>query len=162
MKTNPFLFSLIACCMIIFTNTAHAQHPDSVYHHHHHIDYDSVYRSYKTYFSLEEALKDPLSVQKLDLSLQSLTTIPAEIGQLENLIYLDLSFIKFALFPPEFAKLKKLEYLNLSGTRSLSKVPAILSSLPALKVVDLRDHPEWPATKFTEAHKLLPKVTILK
>ncbi len=126
------------------------------------VSYDSICQSYKTYYSLADALKDPLNVQKLDLSMQKLTVVPDEIAQFENLVCLDLSFNRIATFPPFITSLTKLEYLNLTGTRYMGKLPAIVSKIPNLKVLDLRDHPEWSAATYDEAKKLLPTVTILK
>lgn len=159
MNIRIMIVGLLICYAMSFSIASKAQQLDSASAY---IDYDSVYGSYKTYYSLEEALKEPLQVQKLDLSLQKIVALPIEIGQFENLVYLDLSFNKFGLLPAEFAQLKKLEYLNLTGTRSMTKVPQVLSKLPALKIVDLRDHPEWPASRYAEARKLLIKTVILQ
>ncbi len=123
--------------------------------------YDSICKPYKTYYSLEDALKDPLNVQKLDLSMQKLTVLPEEVMQLKNLVCLDLSFNRIATFPASFPTLTKLECLNLMGTRYMGKLPSIVAKLPALKVLDLRDHPEWPAATYSEAVKLLPNVTVI-
>ena len=124
--------------------------------------YDTICESYKTYYSLEDALKDPLSVQKLDLSMQKLSVFTEEIIQLKNLVCLDLSFNRIALLPTSFSSLTNLKVLNLMGTRYMSKLPSILTQMPRLVVVDLRDHPEWPATTFDAAVKLLPNVTVIK
>jgi len=117
---------------------------------------------YKTYYSIEEALKDPLSVQKLDLSMQKLTVFPEGITQLKNLVCLDLSFNRIAILPATFLCLTNLKVLNLMGTRYMSKLPKILTQMQGLLFVDLRDHPEWPATTFDEAVKLLPNATVIK
>jgi len=147
-----FLLATLVFAGILFTATqANAQQI-----------YDTVCKSYKTYYSIEEALKDPLSVQKLDLSMQKLTVLPEEVMQLKNLVCLDLSFNRIATFPASFPTLTKLECLNLMGTRYMGKLPSILSKMPALKVLDLRDHPEWSAATYAEAVKLLPHVTIIQ
>ncbi|WP_018342264.1 leucine-rich repeat domain-containing protein [Cytophaga aurantiaca] len=117
---------------------------------------------YKTYYSLEDALKDPLNVQKLDLSMQKLTVFPDQILQLKNLVCLDLSFNKIPTLPATFSTLTNLKVLNLMGTRYMSKTPPVLTQMPNLLVLDLRDHPEWPAATFDAAVKLLPNVTIIK
>lgn len=124
--------------------------------------YDSLCQSYKTFYSIEEAMVDPLKVQKLDLSMQKLTVVPPEIMQMTNLVCLDLAFNRISTLPPYFASLTKLECLNLMGTRYMAKLPTILSKIPNLKLLDLSDHPEWPASIYTEARTLLPNVTILK
>ena len=129
-----------------------AQHPPS----------DSICDSYKTYYSIEEAMKEPLNVQKLDLSMQKLTVVPPEITQFENLVCLDLSFNRISTLPASFSSLKKLECLNLMGTRYMSKLPIVVSNIPNLKILDISDHPEWSAATYAEASKLLPNVTIVK
>jgi hypothetical protein len=126
------------------------------------VSYDSLCASYKTYYSLEEALKEPLNVQKLDLSMQKLTVIPEDVMKLENLICLDLSFNRISTLPASLTTLTKLECLNLTGTRYMAKLPAVVSKLPSLKVLGLGDHPEWSAATFDEAVKLLPNVTVIK
>lgn len=125
-------------------------------------EYDTICQSYRTYYSLEEALKDPLNVQKLDLSMQKLTVVPEAVMQLTNLVCLDLSFNRISTLPASLPTLTKLECLNLMGTRYMAKLPVIVTKIPALKVVDLRDHPEWSSTTYTEAVKLLPNVTVIK
>ena len=123
--------------------------------------YDTVCEKYKVHYSLEDALKDPLSVQRLDLSMQKITVIPEQLMQLKNLVCLDLAFNRMTSLPASFSTLSKLGYLNLTGTRFLSKVPSILSQMPNLKVVDLRDHPEWSAATYAEAVKQLPNITVI-
>lgn len=115
----------------------------------------------ETYYELDEALKEPEKVIKLDIAMQKLTRISSEISKLVNLECLDLSFNRISGLPDEFTELKKLRYLNLMGTRYLSGLPKILSELPNLEVVDIRNHPEWSASKFEEAKKMLPDVKII-
>ena len=150
MKKTLILAALILTGIFYANTDAKAQQP-----------YDTLCE-YKTYYSLAEALKDSLNVQKLDLSMQKLTVFPEEILQLKNLVCLDLSFNRIAILPPTFSSLTNLKVLNLTGTRYMSKLPKILAQMPGLQVVDLRDHPEWPAATFDEAVKLLPNVTVIK
>lgn len=146
-----FILAALILTGILYSNTdAKAQNP-----------YDSLCQ-YKTYYSLEDALKDPLSVQKLDLSMQKLTVFPEQILQLKNLVCLDLSFNKIPTLPATFSSLTNLKVLNIMGTRYMSKTPPVLAQMPNLLVLDLRDHPEWPAATFDAAIKLLPNVTIIK
>lgn len=124
-------------------------------------EFSEVCTSAETVSSLSEALQQKETIQKLDLSMQKMTALPLEVTQLKNLQCLDLSFNKFSTLPPEFANLKNLTYLNLSGTRYMAKAPAILKQLPNLKILDLRDHPEWSKTVFEDAKKMLPNVKII-
>lgn len=150
MKNLILLAALIFTGIFYVHTDAKAQQP-----------YDTLC-AYKTYYSIEEALIDPLSVQKLDLSMQKLTVVPEEITQLKNLVCLDLSFNRIATLPASLTSLTNLKVLNLMGTRYMSKLPKILTQMPNLLVVDLRDHPEWPAATFDEAVKLLPNITVIK
>ena len=43
----------------------------------------------------------------------------------------------------------------------MAKVPAVLKQLPNLKILDLRDHPEWNKTVFEDAKKMLPNVQVI-
>jgi len=115
----------------------------------------------ETYYSLEEALEEPNKVVKLDIAMLKLTSISPDIAKLVNLVCLDLSFNRISTLPKELAELKNLEYLNLAGTRYLAGVPEIVANLPSLKILDIKGHPEWGSTKFEEAKKLLPGVTII-
>ncbi|HSY62211.1 MAG TPA: hypothetical protein VK796_10060 [Cytophaga sp.] len=150
MKKTLLLIVLIVTGIFYANKEAYAQQA-----------YDSLC-TYQTYYSIEEALKDPLNVQKLDLSMQKLTVFPEQILQLKNLVCLDLSFNRIPTLPVTFSSLTNLKVLNLMGTRYMSKLPKVLIQMPGLKVVDLRDHPEWPAATFTEAVTLLPNVTVIK
>lgn len=124
-------------------------------------EFAEVCTSAETVSSLSEALQQKETIQKLDLSMQKMTTLPLEVTQLKNLQCLDLSFNKFGTLPPELANLKNLTYLNLAGTRYMAKVPAVLKQLPSLKILDLRDHPEWSKAVFEEAKKMLPNVQVI-
>jgi len=115
----------------------------------------------ETYYGLDEALKEPEKVIKLDIAMQKLTLLSPDISKLVNLECLDLSFNRISDLPAEFAELKKLRYLNLAGTRCLPGLPKILTQLPNLEIVDIRDHPEWNAAKFEEAIKMLQNVKVI-
>lgn len=149
MKTTRIVL-LISMCFFFISTHAKAQQA-----------YDSLCESYKTYYTLEEALMEPLSVEKLDLSMQKLTIFPEEILQFKNLVCLDLAFNRIGILPASFATLTNLKVLNLTGTRYMSKVPTVLTQMPNLLVVDLREHPEWTPNKFEEAVNVLPHVTVI-
>ena len=117
-----------------------------------------------TYYSLEEALKEPLKVKVLDLAMQSptkLTTLPASIGKLINLECLDVSFNRISSLPPEMKNLKKLKTLNLSGNRYLAKLPEVIKEITCLETLNLSGIPEWSKAKADAAKASLPKVKVL-
>ena len=114
-----------------------------------------------TYYSMEDALKEPEKVIKLDIAMLKLTSISPDIAKLVNLECLDLSFNRISTLPPEFAELKKLRVLNLAGTRFMAKVPDVLAKLPSLEELDIRNHPEWKGTQFEDAKKMLPNVKVI-
>lgn len=64
--------------------------------------------------SLEEALKNPEQVVKLELRKKRLKTIPPEVFKFPNLQYLDLSKNSIAEVPADIAKLKNLQYLSIA------------------------------------------------
>lgn len=117
----------------------------------------------KTYYSLEEALKEPESVTVLDIAMQDpkLTEVPAEIGLLVNLECLDLSFNRIGTLPEEFKNLKNLKVLVLAGNRYMASFPEVLKELPQLTKVDFTDIPEWSKEKCEMAKEALPNVTVL-
>jgi len=114
-----------------------------------------------TYYSLSDALKEPLKVKKLDISMQKLTSISADIAKLENLECLDLSFNKMGTLPLEIGTLKHLKYLNLAGTRYMANLPDVVFKLDSLQILDIQDHPEWKAEKFNEVKSKLPNVRVI-
>jgi Leucine-rich repeat (LRR) protein len=124
-------------------------------------EFADVCTAAETVSSLSEALLQKETIQKLDLSMQKMTILPLEVTQLKNLQCLDLSFNKFSTLPAELVNLKNLTYLNLAGTRFLAKVPAVLKELPHLKILDLRDHPEWNKKIIEDAKKMLPNVQLI-
>ncbi|HEY0031331.1 MAG TPA: leucine-rich repeat domain-containing protein [Bacteroidia bacterium] len=109
--------------------------------------------------SLEDALKNPEKVIKLELRKNKLKTFPMEIFKFPNLQYLDLSknYIKeipeeigqlkdlqyFAIsknsvqeFPTQIGELSNLFYLN-ANQNELSSIPATIGKLTKLKNLDL-------------------------
>ena len=113
------------------------------------------------YDDLEVALKEPEKVTNLDIAMQKLTVIDPRIGELTNLECLDLSFNRISTLPAEFEKLVNLRCLKLTGTRYMAKIPEVLTKLPKLEYLDLRDHPEWKSGQLQKAKEMLPNVTII-
>jgi Leucine-rich repeat (LRR) protein len=124
-------------------------------------DFTAVCSDAEVFYDFQEALSAKDKVKKLDLSMQKIKVLSPSIAQFKNLECLDLSFNTFPTLPAEFSQLKQLTYLNLAGTRYMGKLPAVVKELPNLKVLDLRDHPEWSTATFEEAKKLLPHVKII-
>jgi Leucine-rich repeat (LRR) protein len=128
-----------------------------------------------TFTSIEEALKNPNSVIRLDLSDQQidfslkslrefknmeflslkndhLEQLPMEILELEKLKVLDLSGNDFSELPEDFKRLKNLEELYLNDEKKLNVKQTIdvLSEMPNLKSLHLEnDHiTEFPENIF--------------
>ena len=83
----------------------------------------------KEYRSLEEALKNPLEVYKLNLKRKKLTTFPLGIYKLTNLHELSLRKNKLTDVPDGISALRKLVILNISK----NKITSLPSDIGALK-----------------------------
>ena len=81
--------------------------------------------------SLEEALKNPEQVVKLELRKKRLKSIPPEVFQFPNLQYLDLSKNSIAEIPADIAKLKNLQYLSIARNH-LVEFPSQIGELSNL------------------------------
>ncbi len=86
----------------------------------------------KVYHSLEEALKRPERVFKLNLSNQYLTQLPENIVKFKNLKELDLSNNLFTHFPEGISELTNLVSLNLSKNQ-LTRLPESIYKMDSLK-----------------------------
>jgi Leucine-rich repeat (LRR) protein len=81
--------------------------------------------------SLEEALKHPEQVIKLELRKKKYKTFPPEILQFTNLQYLDLSKNNITEIPPGIAALKSLQYFTIARN-NLVEFPAEIGELTNL------------------------------
>jgi Leucine-rich repeat (LRR) protein len=101
---------------------------------------DSVTRdtSY-IYTSLEEALKFPDKVVKLELKHKKYNSFPKEIFKFPNLQYLDLSRNRLKELPEAIEQLKDLQYLNVSKN-SLEVVPSQIGELKNLVYLNLNQN----------------------
>lgn len=116
----------------------------------------------KRYSYLEEALKEPEMVVKLDLSMRKLKVLSPEISKLKNLRCLDISYNHLTSLPSELAQLKNLTYISLSGNNYMKQLPSVLKTIPNLKVLDLTDIQLWTPAQYEAAKKMLPNVKIIK
>lgn len=134
---------------------------------------DTSINNYQNFTNIEEALKNPTEVYRLDLSNQQLNNIlfdslvkfknlkflslrndhlkevPKSISNLKNLKVLDLSGNDFKTLPIELKKLKNLEeiYLNNDLNADIDQEVNVLKKLPNLKTLHLEN----------DAIKSLPK-----
>ena len=130
--------------------------------------------------SIEEGLKQPEQVIKLELRKKKLKKFPVEILQFTNLQYLDLSKNSIKELPIEIGQLKNLQYLAISKSGLEELVPQIgelknlyylnlnqneLTSLPMEigKLENLRNLDLWSNNidKFPEELKNLKNLKIL-
>lgn len=84
------------------------------------------------YENLEEALKNPDKVYRLDLRKNKLKTFPLEILKFKNLQELDLSKNKLDSLPEQIGTLTNLHLLNVSGN-NLEYLPDSIGELINLK-----------------------------
>jgi small GTP-binding protein len=83
---------------------------------------------------IEEAARNKQT--KLELSMNQLKTLPAEIGKLTNLTTLDLSYSELKRLPAEIGRLTNLTTLDLSISE-LKRLPAEIGKLTNLTTLDL-------------------------
>ena len=91
------------------------------------------------YTSLNEALKDPDNVYKLNLRKQKLKEFPMGILKLKNLRELNLNKNKIKIIPEEIYKLKNLRYLNLARNK-ITSIPVEFFKLVNLKVLIINEN----------------------
>lgn len=86
--------------------------------------------------SIEEGLKNPDAVVKLDLQNNGMKKLPPEIGRFRNLQYLNVSRNQLSELPREIGNLTKLQVLNASGNQ-IDLLPPELARLQNLKQLNL-------------------------
>ncbi len=93
----------------------------------------------KGYTSIDEALKDPDKVIKLELRKKRLKAFPPEIFRFKNLQYLDLSKNDIKEIPPGIDSLKSLQILILSRN-DLESLPKEIGALKMLQYLNLNQN----------------------
>lgn len=115
----------------------------------------------KEYSNLEEALKEPEKVYRLNLSNQNLK-LPSDStwAKFENLEYLNLKDDHLKNIPAGLGYLKKLKVLDLSGN-DFKLLPQSLSKLENLEEIYLNDEKNIKLEKSLLVLKDLPNLRIL-
>ena len=91
------------------------------------------------YTSIEEAMKDPDKVIKLELRKKKLKAFPPEIFRFKNLQYLDLSKNSIRELPPQIDSLKSLQILILSKNE-LESLPKEIGELKMLQYLNVNQN----------------------
>lgn len=86
--------------------------------------------------SIEEGLRNPEAVIKLDLENNGMKRLPPEIGRFRNLQYLNISRNQLSELPRELANLQKLQVLNASFNQ-IDFLPPEIGSLQNLKQLNV-------------------------
>lgn len=86
--------------------------------------------------SIEEALKNPQNVYRLNLRKQMLNKLPEEIAQFTNLQELNLSDNPIEELPESLKNLKKIQILHI-GKTNLKEIPTVVYELPHLQVLNI-------------------------
>ncbi|CAJ1080293.1 Leucine-rich repeat-containing protein 20 [Xyrichtys novacula] len=80
-------------------------------------------------------------LRELDLRGNVLTKLPDSVGEMEHLISINLAGNGFSIFPDKLTEIATLERINLEGN-SITEIPLEkLSSMPALKWLNVKSNP---------------------
>jgi len=141
---------LVVCCSLLFIGAeTNAQTVSNTK-----VDKNYVYKN------LEEALKNPAQVFRLDLSNQTID-ISADIWeQFVNLEYLSLKNDHLTELPKGFTKLNKLKVLDLSGN-DFVRLPRELKKLRALEELYLNNEQALNVDKSVSVLKRMPSLKAL-
>jgi Leucine-rich repeat (LRR) protein len=112
----------------------------------------------KEFTSLEEALKNPSSVYRLDLSYSGLAEFPMEILQLPNIQSLNLSNNGMMTIPGDIVRLIKLQRLNLA-TNGLKRLPVEIATMKNLKWLDITQN-QFLSSELNKLRTSLPLASI--
>ena len=88
----------------------------------------------KEFQSIEDALKNPDAVIRLNLKGEKLKTVPKDIFLFKNLQELNLKKTRIDILPKEIGELKNLQILNISKNQLIT-LPAEIGELINLKIL---------------------------
>lgn len=111
----------------------------------------------KEYFNLEEALKYPEIVYKLNLSNQKLTLKEVDWSKFVNLEYLNLKNDHLEEIPSGISNLKSLKVIDLSGN-DFNILPVEFSNLTQLEEIILNDEKKMDLPKTLRVLAKLPNL----
>jgi Leucine-rich repeat (LRR) protein len=120
---------------------------------------DSLQRN-KEYSSLEEALKNPEKVYRLNLSNQKFKLIDADWAKFTNLEYLSLKDDHLKEIPGAIGNIKTLKTLDLSGN-DFKSLPSSFANLTNLQEVFLNDEKRFNFSKNVPLLSRLPNLKSL-
>lgn len=136
MSRLSFLGSLLLLFVVVPNSKLFAQQLDS-----------AELASKPVFTSLQEALKNPEQVYRLNLRKQKLKTVPSEIFKLTNLQELNLSKNKLTEIPAGIENLPNLQYFDASANDLVSLPPEIGQCIHLKRLVLNRNNiQELPAT----------------
>jgi leucine-rich repeat protein SHOC2 len=95
--------------------------------------------TYQEYTDLDEAMKNPDEVIKLNLRKKKLKGFPREVLKMKNLQYLDVSKNNIKELPDSIVTLSNLQYLMVSRT-GLERLPANIGQLKNLKHLNVNQN----------------------
>lgn len=93
----------------------------------------------KVYDDLDEALKEPLKVCRLDLTGKNLSALPKKVEEMKNLKVIYLTSNIFTDIPPVLFELSQLEELYLPGNR-ISTISSDIKMLSKLKFLNITNN----------------------
>lgn len=114
----------------------------------------------KVYTNIDEALKNPEKVYKLNLSNQEINLTNEQWKLFINLEYLYLKNDGLKQIPKEISNLKRLKILDLSGNE-FNELPREFSNLYNLEELYLNDEKKLKLTKTLKVLAKLPKLKSL-
>ncbi len=109
--------------------------------------------------TLEQVLKTPKSVYKLNLQSSGLLDFPTEILRCMNVQVLDLSRNGLMEVPGDITTLKDLRRLILS-VNGLRKLPSNIGELKKLQFLDISQN-QFTVAELERLHKVLPQTQIV-